>query len=197
MSTRQIGSLRRAVRWFTLGAGPLKRGSDRVELLWRVVLLAVVLLALPTALTVGTVIHTDLRAEAAEQAATTTHTSAVLLDDVPSPLAGQHGALLAPARWTGDDGLPHEGRVQVSAGARAGDEVPVWLDASGAPTRAPLEPAAAARIAVASGFGVLLVTGAAVAATHLVVLGLLARHRDRRWTRGWADVEPVWARRVP
>jgi hypothetical protein len=51
------GPLARAIRQFTLGSGPLKRGSDTVEYVSRLLVLLVVLLSVPVALTVGTVVR--------------------------------------------------------------------------------------------------------------------------------------------
>lgn len=56
------------LRRLTLGSGPLKRGSDRLEFLARVLLVCCLVTAIPIALAVGTATHTRAQALADAQA---------------------------------------------------------------------------------------------------------------------------------
>jgi hypothetical protein len=98
----------RTVRAFTLGSGPLKRGSDRVQFTARLVLLLVVLVSVPVALSVGTVVHERLQAVAQEQPAGPTRVTAVAPEGPPSltdarPGPGRPGTALW---WTAPDRGP-------------------------------------------------------------------------------------------
>jgi hypothetical protein len=73
------------LRRFTLGSGPLKRGSDRLELLARVLLVCSLLTATSISLAVATATHTQARAQAVAQAADRHRVTARLLEDVPGP----------------------------------------------------------------------------------------------------------------
>jgi hypothetical protein len=188
----------RTVRAFTLGSGPLKRGSDRVQFTARLVLLLVVLVSVPVALSVGTVVHERLQAVAQEQPAGPTRVTAVapegprsLTDARPGP--GRPGTALW---WTAPDRRPVQARVPVPPGTRAGDPVGAWTTDDGRPAAAPMTPREVVRSTVAlvtlGWVGTVLATGTAYA----VLCWLLDRQRDRRWTREWAVIEPTWSRRV-
>lgn len=78
----------RTLRRLLLGSGPLRRGSDRLEVLGGLAAVLMVVLAVPVALAVGTAVWTDSRAQASEQAVTRTLTEAVLTADAQgSPYA--------------------------------------------------------------------------------------------------------------
>ena len=187
------------VRAFTLGRGPLKRASDRLQFAARLVLVLVVLLSVPVALAVGTVVHERLQVVAQEQAAGLTRVQAVALEDAPPvPEARPGGGRReTTVRWTAPDGSPVEGRVWAPAGTRAGDPVGAWTTADGRPAADPmtaLEVTRSTVVVVILGWaGAVFLTGTAYA----VLCRVLDRQRDRRWTREWAAIEPTWSRRVP
>lgn len=190
------------VRRLMLGSGPLKRRSDRLEMLSRVVLAVVLLLAAPVALAVATATATDLRATAQLQAATRTQVLAVLLEDAISrPDAGEVATVggtttRTDGTWTAPDGTTREAEVPAPFGSRAGDAVPVWIDQDGALTRAPLRDGDMTAAMAMSGGGTFVLIIAAAAATHGLVCWRLDRHRDRRWSAEWAAVEPTWSGRI-
>lgn len=192
------GPLARAIRRFTLGSGPLKRGSDTVEYVSRLLVLLVVLLSVPVALTVGTVVRSDLAAMAQEQAEERTRVTAVVTAD-PAARAdtSPRARVPVPARWTSPGGTPVEGDVPVHPATRAGDTLTLWTTADGHRADEPMTPAEVRRstlvlvgVGWAGGLG-------AVVLLHVALCRLLERQRDRRWTREWARVEPTWSRRVP
>ena len=186
----------RALRRLLLGRGPLKRRSDRVEMVSRLVLAAVVLLAVPLSLAVGTVAHGAAADTARAQSAERTQVVAVLVEDTAGVTLGNAGdRQLTVARWTTPDGLAAEGWVPAPVGATAGQEVPVWVDAAGTVTRAPLNGSEVTDRALVRGALVFLTLTALALGGHGTVCLVLARRRSRQWDAGWTAVEPLWADR--
>lgn len=126
------------VRTFTLGRGPLKRGSDRLEFAARLVLVLVVLVSVPVALAVGTVVHEHLRATAEQQAAELTRVTAVALEGAEPVQEGlSSGWFRTSARWTAPDGTGVEAVVTTLRDTSAGDRLTVWTTGDGRPTATP------------------------------------------------------------
>jgi hypothetical protein len=186
------------VRTFTLGRGPLKRGSDRLEFAARLVLVLVVLVSVPVALAVGTVVHEHLRATAEQQAAELTRVTAVALEGAEPVQEGRSsGWFRTSARWTAPDGTEVEAVVTTLRDTSAGDPLTVWTTGDGRPTATPPTSREVLRYTV-----VLVLVGwswslVAAGTGYLGLCRILDRHRDRRWTREWAAIEPTWSRRVP
>lgn len=182
---RHTGPLRR----FTLGSGPLKRTSDRVQFLSRLLLVLVAFATVPVSALVGCSVSAHLHDVARHQAAVRSSVPATLLfDAAPADTA----TVPTAAVWATTDGVPRSGTVPAPAGARAGAVVRVWTDAGGALTTAPLGDGDIAADAVAA---VVLGPGSALALAalgHVVLVALLDRRRARRWTEGWAAVAPLW-----
>ncbi|NYJ07537.1 Rv1733c family protein [Petropleomorpha daqingensis] len=202
MPARQDGVVRRALRRFTLGSGPLKRGSDRLQLVARLVVVLSVLLAPIVAVATAGAVTTHLQAVADDQAAERSHVRAVLLEDAAEPSRGpdytEVSTLTVPVRagWPVPGGGSQEGLVMARAGTPAGSPVPVWVDRTGALVPPPLDPAGIPRSAVA--VGALPLIGLPVVTWLLYALCcfVLDTYRDRRWGRDWAAVEPVWNTRL-
>jgi hypothetical protein len=95
------------------------------------------------------------------------------------------------ARWTDPDGRPKSGIVTVPAGTFAGDEVPIWVDHSGAPVSAPPPQLSAAFKGLLSGLSVLVAGGTVLAAMWRFVRRVTATANARRWGREWAAVAVV------
>ncbi|NEK56263.1 hypothetical protein GCU56_00040 [Geodermatophilus sabuli] len=198
MASDVPGPARSMTRRFTLGRGPLRRGSDRVQVASRVLLLLVVLLSVPVALTVGTVVRGDLLATAEREAGERSPTQAVATEDASASYGtGAAARAVVAARWTAPDGTEVEGDVRGPAGTRPGDVVEIWVTADGRSVDPPMSgrqaTLSAVVLATVGWFGALAAAGGG----HAAVCWLLDRHRDREWTRGWAAVEPTWTRRVP
>lgn len=173
MTTPKNTSIRRSLRRFTLGSGPLKRRSDRVQVVGRFVVVLSFLVAPPLAVAAATAMTGHLQAVAAADAAERSRIRAVLLEN-------------APART----------RASSDHGDASSTTVPVWVNREGAPTRAPLDPAgiptAAAAAAAVPLVGVPLVTWTAYA----LLCRALDIQRERRWAHDWAEVEPDWNSRL-
>ena len=138
MASHEDSGYRRLRRAFTLGSGPLKRGSDRIQVMGRIVVVLSLFLAPPLAVAVVNSTTTRLEAVAATEAAERTLTTAVLLEDAPRPprSAGDFGdsslpTVTARAMWSGPGGTTREGLVRVEPRTPVGTAVPVWVDREG------------------------------------------------------------------
>ena len=197
-NTATGGAARGAVRRLLLGSGPLKRMSDRIEVLSRLLLVVVLTLAAPMALVVANATATDLRATAQQETATRTQVAAVLLEDAPPGTDGGLGiSTWTEGTWTAPDGSTRQGEVLARPGSRAGDSVAVWIDQDGARTGAPLRESDVTAATASTGGGTFLLFAAAAVGAHGLVCWRLNRHRDRRWSADWAVVEPRWSGRLP
>jgi hypothetical protein len=188
------------LRRFMSGSGPLKRASDRLEVLTRFLLVCSVLAAVPIALTVASETHAQAEQEAVAQASSRHQADATLLEDAPWVGGGSEGGVAeagANASWTGPDGVEQTGEVVAPAGTKAGSTVSVWLDAQGKRTSQPLTGGDA--MARSVGIAVLTFLGLSGLALGVQLSFRIAlnRGRIRRWAREWAAVEPGWTHRVP
>lgn len=199
MAARQDGVLRRSLRRFTLGSGPLKRRSDRVQVVGRLVVLLSLLIAPPIAVAVADAMTAHLQQVAATEAAERAQIPAVLLTDAPeAPARGTDYTDAVPvsvpvrATWSPSAGGSREGFVMAPPGSPAGTAVRVWVDQNGELTAPPLDPGSIPNSAVAVGALPLVGVPAATALLYGLFCAALNAHRDRRWGRDWATVEPVW-----
>jgi hypothetical protein len=187
-----------ALRRFTLGSGPLKRGSDRLQVLARVLLLCTLLVAVPIALAVATSTGSRARIQAAAQVAERHQVSARLLEDAPWTSAGADDvAARSPAQavWTGPSGIEQEVLVLVPAGSPAGTTVGLWADRDGRLAQEPLSEGDIVASSVGHALLTLFLIATSAVAAYLSLRKLLDRGRSRRWAAEWVVVEPVWTRR--
>jgi Flp pilus assembly protein TadB len=185
-----------ALRRLTLGSGPLKRTSDRLEAFARILLGFVLLLAIAVALAVATATYTQRRSEATAQAADRQRVMAELLEDASAPASGDVAYVRqASAVWTAPSGDEHQEVITVSPGARAGSTLFIWVDRSGDRTSPPMGDGDVAAPAV--GHALLTYLGISVVAVgaYRFFRSLLERSRARRWGTEWEAVEPVWTAR--
>jgi hypothetical protein len=189
---------RRVARRLGLDANPLRRRTDRIATWLAVQFLVVVLIGVPLS---GVLAFTWAgRAGAAEQRAERSwrEVPAVLLRSVPvsGSFAGSvFGYSWVPARWTAPDGRARSGEIPVEVGLAAGRTVPMWVDATGTPTDAPLtHRAVLARAATAATVAALLLL---VVLSCLAAVGrwLLERRRLADWELAWSIVGPQWTKR--
>jgi hypothetical protein len=189
----------RALRWFTLGSGQLKRGSDRLQVMARVLLFCALTMSVPIALAAGSAAHAQARSQAAAESATRHRQDARLLEDAVVASDGTENSIAiaeADAVWAGPSGEQLQGLVPVAAGTKAGSLVPVWLDRDGHRTGQPLSDADVRFRFV--GWAVLTLVGVCVfaVASYTGFRVGLDRSRSRRWAAEWAAVEPRWNRQV-
>ena len=108
-----------------------RRRIDRIERLVVCCLLAVFVVCLPVAASVGQAIYKHSVAVAEQMKAAGHWATAVVLRDVPA------GTAQVQARWRQADGPSHTGLIQGTAGDHAGTTHTLWLNASGMPTTPP------------------------------------------------------------
>lgn len=196
--------VRRSLRRFTLGSGPLKRRSDRVQVVGRCVVVLSFVVAPLLAVAASTATAAHLHAVAAAEAAERSRTQAVLLAGAPGPVrlgTGTEGDALVTtvpvrATWPTPGGRAREGLVPVPPGTRAGTAVPVWVDREGDLTAAPRArsgiPTSAAAVGVLPLIGLPLVAWI----LHVLLTHALDVRRERAWEREWATVGPDWHSRL-
>jgi hypothetical protein len=201
MTASRDGLVRRSLRRFVLGSGPLKRPSDRLETVGRFVVLVSFLAAPPLAVATMTTSTAHLQSVAAVEAAERSRAHAVLLQDAPPPTPGEASSaasgysimpVRAHARWTAPGGTRRDGTVLVEPGTPAGKELTVWVDREGDITEAPLDPAAISASAAATAALPLVGVPLLVWTCHVYLCLVLNVRREHRWAQDWAAVEPEW-----
>jgi hypothetical protein len=177
-----------------LDRNPLRRGSDRVETVILIALLAACLSAAPLAA------HAAARWSSASswrelraQYASSRQVTAVLLDASVTyqGYGGGYLASQATARWRAPDGKTVTGTITTSVNAKAGSTMKIWTNRSGQPVtllgqgdialRADLAATAATAV-----LGVLLLV------TVTVVRRALNRRRLAAWDADWLVTGPRW-----
>ena len=191
-------SRRRGARWLRLGDGALTRGSDRVELAFRLLLLLALLAAAPIAILQGIATYGDDGGISPQQAHDHQPVRAVVVTVPPSAdLLPPDAVVQAPVTWTAPDGTPASATVAVMATTHAHDRITVWVSADGRLTGPPEERQPSLRHAAWAG----TLTGLTVPLAAWALLGLahltLDARRSRQWQSEWRAVEPVWASRKP
>ena len=191
------GRVRRALRSFVLGSGPLKRTPDRVQMAARIVVLLAVLAAPGLALVAAGQARGHLQVTVAAQAAERHEVGAVVLDKTAFGVPSDPGdppttVVRATVAWQAPDGSMRQAGVPVAERTTVGSTVPVWVDRTGRLSTPPADPAQigtlADILAVAAGFAVPLLVWMAYGALCLV----LDLHRRRLWARDWARAERAW-----
>ena len=182
-----------------LDANPLRRRTDRVATFLAAQLLLVVLVGVP--LVAIAAYGWAGRIGAAEQRAERSWRevpAVLLMKSAPSPnsfVSGLFGYSWVPARWVGPNGQARSGNIAVEIGMAAGRTVPIWVNAAGRPTDAPLtHRAVQARAATVAAVATL---GLVIALSLLAWAGrkLLDRRRLADWELAWAIVGPKWTKR--
>ena len=187
------------LRRFALGSGPLKRRSDRIQVLGRVMVALSLVLAPCLAVAVGTAATRHYDAVSAAQRAERSETTAVLLEDAPRATSETYDSgdstaptVVARARWTARDMSSHEGFVPVAPHAAAGSAVTIWIDATGDRARPPLDSDRAGATAAAVGAVALFALPVVAGILYALLCAALDASRQRSWARAWAVVEPEW-----
>jgi hypothetical protein len=176
----------------------MRRGSDRIEGWLTAAMLLVFLAATPVAAIWASraMYHSDLRHRQTSRAHVV-RVESVLLENPGRPYTkdGDLPAdyLIARARWTGPDGRPREGEIQVGAGDRAGQLTAIWTDDHGNPATPPTQPNPQGD-AVAASVVAVLCMAALLGTLSFGVRALLNRHRLRGWQQEWFQVGPHWTR---
>jgi hypothetical protein len=145
---------------------------------------------------IGAKMHDQSAERAQVERAGRVSTSAHLLADadVTSSADSRSSTVMAPASWQDRSGATHEGLVMVPRGLRAGGEVAIWTDATGAKVPAPITEQDALLIGLIGG-GVALAGGIGLlfGVWALVRRATLAAN-CARWEDEWREVAPNWTR---
>ncbi|RFU19681.1 Rv1733c family protein [Geodermatophilus marinus] len=203
MAAQHESFARRSLRRCTLGSGPLRRRSDRVQVVGRLVVVLSFLVAPVAAVAASTATAAHLHAVAAAEAAERFRARAVVLEEAPGPAHPRDGAYgtppgtVVPVRvaWTAPDGRPREGFVPVQRGTPVGTAVRLWVDRDGDLAPAPLDRSSIPDRAAAAGALPLLALPLATWALHALLTSVLDARRERAWEAEWAAVEPGWSSR--
>jgi hypothetical protein len=192
--------LARCARRLGFDRNPLRRRTDRIEAVIRLVTIILLLVAVPiAAVVVGRQAdHLALRQARAQQAGEH-EVTAVLLQQaqapgVPDPYTSIEMTYVL-ARWQPPGQPPRSGQVLAPAGTRAGRTVMVWIDASGAVASPPPDHREiAGDVALTT-----VVTGLAASLLLLGSNALARRALDRRrlkaWDADWRATGPLWSGR--
>jgi hypothetical protein len=189
---------RRLARRLGLDGNPMRRRTDKIATWLAAQFLLVILIGVPLS---GVLAFTwASRAGAAAQRAERAwrEVPAVLMRSVPAPgsfAGGVFGYTWVPAKWTAPDGRARSGDIPVEVGLAAGRTVPLWVNATGMPTDAPLtHRAVLARAATAAAVAAILLL---VALSCVAAIGrwLLDRRRLADWELAWSIVGPQWTKR--
>jgi hypothetical protein len=187
----------RFVRWLGFDRNPLRRGTDRIEAVVRLLTL-LLLLAVP-AVAVAAGQWADHRALYHARHAEDHLVTAVLLQQAPAtgtpdPYTSVQ-TVWVKGRWQPPGRPARTGEVPATAGARPGSTVPVWVDASGAVTSPPPDH----REIVGE---VCVAVALTCLASFLLLLGsralarrALDRRRMRGWEAEWQATGPLWTGR--
>ena len=189
-------SSRSLVRLLLFGTGPLKRTSDRVEIVFRLLLLAAVVAAAPIGILQGSATYDDEGAVTPQQARDHQAVRAEVVADPASADALPPDALVeAPVTFTAPDGTAVSTTVQLWATTHAGDRITLWVSPHGRLTGPPEESPRSLGHAVWVG----ALTGLTVPAAAWALLGCahlaLDARRSRQWQNEWGAVEREWSSR--
>ena len=173
-----------------------RRTTDRLEDVAAWVLIAAGLLVVLFSYGVGAQLYNQGLERAQVESVQRTPTVARLLADAPlnGSVVSRSSIVVAPATWQDRFGAAHDGLVLVPRGLRAGAEVAIWTDVSGANVPAPMTNQDALLVGLGGG-------GMALAGGIGLLFGLWALVRRAtmvancaRWEDEWREVAPNWTR---
>jgi hypothetical protein len=178
------------------GRNPLRRRTDRLEaaLLWCGLVAA--LLLIPVGAAIGTNVRDAGEASAERYRAGLHEVKARTLEGTERDIPSAPGDVLSRARvsYIDPQGVEREGMTSVVIGTKAGDEVTIWVDQSGAIVHAPRSGLDSA--AIGTTVGLLTIAGSWLLLWGAVRLARvpLDRRRARDWENEWNSVAPRWLR---
>ncbi len=192
--------LSRAARRLGFDRNPLRRGTDRVEAILRLILVIVLVAAVPAAaVTVGRRSDQVARHRAQAQRSADHLVAAVLLRKAPAagnsdPSTSLQGGRV-PARWQLPGRPPRPGEVFATAGAPKGSTVRIWTDPAGAITDPPLGRQQIVGDVCVAVMAACLVAWLVLLAAWELGRRVLDRRRLTAWEAEWRANGPLWNRR--
>jgi hypothetical protein len=195
---RPSGSLARLARWLGFDRNPLRRRTDRLEAILRLVMIILVVLAMPAAsVAAGRWADHWVLHKVQIQRTINHQVTAVLLRDaprtgIPDPYTSVETTWV-PARWQPPGQPPRTGEVLAVAGARKGSTVRTWISPSGAVADPPLDRRVIAGDVWMAVTATLLVSGLLLLAAAALARRMLDRRRLRAWEAEWRTSGPLWS----
>jgi hypothetical protein len=190
----------RLARWLGFDRNPLRRGTDRVEAVLRLILVILLVAGVPAAAVAAGrwADHLALHWAQAQRAAIHQVAATLLRDSPvpgsPDPYSSVQGSWV-PARWQRPGQPPRTGVVFAIAGARKGSTVRIWTDPSGAISDPPI----GHRDVVGDVMVAVMTTCLVLWLTLLAAWALARRALDRRrlsaWEAEWRASGPLWTGR--
>jgi hypothetical protein len=160
------------------------RGSDRLEAVVLVLVFATALIVTPVAGAIGTAVYEVHARLYAEEAQTRRTVAATAMEDSTIIVEENVEAFNAHARWHAN-GVEHFGSVDLAHETKAGDQLDVWVDASGDQVAAPTPTWRAGIDAMLAGAGAWLIAMTGIAGLSVFVRSRLTRRRYSNWEREW------------
>jgi hypothetical protein len=191
----QHSATRRMIRWIGFDRNPLRRRSDRVQTVFRLLAVAAALVALPLTIAVGAHVAGVENREARQQSGNRHLVTAVTTTAAASP-AGYYNSDKATAsvRWA-YGGVAHTAVLAVDQGTAIGTSELLWVDSAGLPAAPPLSVYQAIGDGVFAGIGLAAGATAVLISVSALVALRLNRVRAAAWASEWALIEPRWAGR--
>jgi hypothetical protein len=190
----------RLARRLGFDRNPLRRGTDRVETVLRLILVILLVAGVPVAaVAVGrSADHLALHRVQAQRAAHQ-QVSATLLRDSPAfgspdPYTSVQGNWV-PARWQRPGQPARTGEVFAVAGARKGSTVQIWTDPAGAITDPPLGHRDVVGDVLVAVMTTCLVSWLVLLAAWTLARRALDRQRLSAWEAEWRASGPLWSDR--
>ena len=195
---RPGASLARCSRRLGFDRNPLRRRTDRIEAVLRLVTMILLLVAVPiAAIAVGRQAnHLALRQAHAQQAADHEVTAVLLQQAQATGLPDPYTSIQLTyvlARWQPPGLAPRSGQVLAPAGAHAGSTVKVWIDASGAVTGPPPDHRIIAGDVCITVIVTCLVASLLILGSNALARRALDRRRMRAWDAEWRAGGPLWS----
>ncbi|MBV9795635.1 MAG: hypothetical protein JO016_17040 [Actinobacteria bacterium] len=194
---RPSGTLRqRCARWLGLDRNLLRRPADRAEAYLRLLMAALVLIAVPLiSIASGLVANHVLAHQAQVQRRSDHLVSAVLTQQAPVSTVDPFGPdpdVWVQARWTAPDGAARSGQILASSGTQSGQTIPLWVNQQGLTVDSPAGPdnVLAGDILISVSAGLLLVI--LLMALQGAAKRALDRQRLAAWDAEWRATGPLW-----
>ncbi|MFC9962645.1 hypothetical protein ACFVH4_00210 [Nocardia ignorata] len=158
-------------------SNPLMRWPDRLLATVRLISAIAVLISIPVAAAVGTVVYADDAARLRVERSQTTVVEALVLD---RPHNTSLHIRVASAAWTGAEGTT-VGTVRVGNRVEKGDRIQVWLNQSGEPTSAPRPPEGPVMNGIGVAAVIMVGTGFVAWCSNALTERLVAWRRKTIW----------------
>jgi hypothetical protein len=184
------------VRRLGVGRNPLRRRVDRLKSALLLGVLVAALLVIAAGAALGTTIHSRAEHTAAQERAKLQPVQARTLENTAEAVPSARGEITTRVRvsWLDALGSPQVGWADVLIGTKAGTELTIWLDRTGATARAPRDSADSSALGIAAGVAVPMLAWPLLWGLFRWAWLRLDRRSAQEWAREWEQVSPRWTR---